>query len=79
MATGGTRRPGSGWDVMPEEWEEGEVLLEFTRIGNSVKVAAVDPVTKVEVSIVGPSTASRLQLERAAVRKLRYVLAEQGR
>ena len=60
---------------MAEKFEE--VLLEFYRIGNSVKVSAVDPVTKVEVSIVGPASAPRSELERAAIQKLRYVLAKQ--
>ncbi len=64
-------------EALPEDFDEGEVLLEFTRIGNSVKVAAVDPVTTVEVSIVGPASAPRLQLERAAVRKLGYILGKQ--
>ncbi len=66
-------------EALPEDFDEGEVLLEFTRIGNSVKVAAVDPVTTVEVSIVGPASAPRLRLERAAVRKLRYILGKQRR
>ncbi len=56
-----------------------EVLLEFIAIGNSVKVSAVDPLTKVEVSIVGPASASRSDLERAAIRKLDYVLRKRAR
>lgn len=51
-----------------------EVILEFTQIGNSVKVTAVDPVTMVEVSIVGPATAGRAILRANAVRKLEYAL-----
>ena len=51
-----------------------EVILEFTQIGNSVKVTAVDPVTMVEVSIVGPATAGRAILLANAVRKLEYAL-----
>ncbi len=53
---------------------EREVLLEFQQIGNSVKVTAVDPETLVEVTIVGPPTASEEALTRAAVKKLEYVL-----
>ncbi len=51
-----------------------EVLIEFHRIGKSVKVTAVDPVTLVEVSIVGASNAGDELLKRVAVRKLDYVL-----
>jgi len=51
-----------------------EALLEFYRIGNVVKVTAVDPVSLVEVSIVGDPRAGETALAHAAVRKLRYVL-----
>ncbi|MEE2968916.1 MAG: hypothetical protein VX741_02145 [Pseudomonadota bacterium] len=54
-----------------------EVLIEFHQIGNSVKVTAVDPVTAVEVSIVGAANASQEMLKRLAVRKLDYVLEKQ--
>ncbi len=64
---------------MSEKSDVGEVLLEFYRIGDSIKVSAVDPVTGVEVAIVGPATATRQHLEQTAIRKLRYVLAKQRR
>lgn len=51
-----------------------EVLLEFQRIGNAVKVVAVDPESLVEVTIMGPSGAGEEALTRVAVRKLEYVL-----
>ncbi len=51
-----------------------EYLLEYIRHGNSVKVCAVDPVTGLEVSIVGPANAGREALKRTAVAKLEYVL-----
>lgn len=54
----------------------GEVLFEFRRIGNSVKVSAIEPITNTEVSIVGPVTAGEHALKVAAIRKLRYVLAK---
>ncbi len=54
-----------------------EVLIEFHQIGNSVKVAAVGPVTAAEVSIVGAANASQEMLKRLAVRKLDYVLEKQ--
>ncbi|WP_146002636.1 DUF6898 family protein [Telmatospirillum siberiense] len=55
-----------------------EVLIEFRRIGNSVKVSAIEPVTNTEVSIVGPATAGEHALRMAAIQKLRYVLAKKG-
>ncbi len=51
-----------------------EVLLEFQRIGNAVKVVAMDPETLVEVTIMGPPGAGEEALTRIAVRKLEYVL-----
>jgi hypothetical protein len=57
---------------------EGEVLLEFQQVGAAVKVIAVDPVTQVEVSIVGPASASEAVLSRNAIARLRYVLKRRG-
>ena len=51
-----------------------EYLIEFIPIGHAIKVCAVDPVTRVEVSIVGPASAGEEELKRTAVRKLEYVL-----
>lgn len=53
-------------------------LVEFQAIGSSVKVSAIDPVTLVEVSIVGPTNAPEAELSRLAVRKLEYVLRKQA-
>ena len=51
-----------------------EVLLEFVRVGNVVKVSAVDPRTRIEVAIQGPASAGEETLRRTAINKLRYVL-----
>ena len=59
---------------MRSEPELDEVLLEFTRIGNAIKVCAVDPKTRTEVVIQGPVTAGEATLRRTAIDKLRYVL-----
>ncbi len=56
-----------------------EVLIEIQQIGNAVKVAAIDPETLIEVSIVGPPSAGEGALTRAAVRKLAYVLEKNRR
>lgn len=61
-----------------DEKGETEVLLEFQRIGNAMKVTAVDPETLVEVSIVGDPKAGEAALTRAVIRKLEYVLNKRG-
>lgn len=55
-----------------------EILLEFHRIGNYVRVCAVDPVTFTEISIQGPVTASQADLGRMAIRRLQYVLKKKA-
>ncbi|MEX6723085.1 DUF6898 family protein [Parapedomonas caeni] len=54
---------------MPTDDDQG-YFIEFTPIGNAVKVSAVDPLTGLEVSIVGPATAAHGELARLAARKL---------
>ena len=56
--------------------EEEGYIIEFHRVGNAVKVTALDPATLVEVSIVGPTNAGDTELTRAVVRKLEYMLAK---
>lgn len=55
---------------------KGEVLIEMRRIGAYVKVTAFDPVSLVEVSIVGAARAPETQLRAAAIKRLEYVLAK---
>jgi hypothetical protein len=49
----------------------GGVYFEFTAIGTSVKVAAIDAATGIEVSVVGPARASQADLQRLALQKLK--------
>ena len=56
-----------------------EVIIEFLRIGNAVKVTAVDPESLIEVSIVGPPDAGEEMLKRTAIRKLEYVIDKNRR
>lgn len=56
-----------------------EVYFEFTAIGASVKVTAIDAQTGLEVSIVGPARASQTELERIALQKLKLQLTRTGR
>lgn len=50
--------------------QNGEVYFEFVPIGRQVKVVAIDAASGIEVSIVGPSSASQRDLESVALRKL---------
>lgn len=51
-----------------------EVLFEFIEHGRYVKVTALDPISRVEVAIVGDRKYKRDMLKRAALNKLLYVL-----
>jgi phage head maturation protease len=57
--------------------EEG-YIIEFHRVGNAVKVTAMDPATLTEVSIVGAPSVGDSELTRLVVRKLEYMLAKRG-
>jgi hypothetical protein len=58
--------------------EADNYIIEFTQIGGSVKVTAVDPRTMTEVSIIGGPQYSQEFLTRQAVKKLEYVLSKQA-
>lgn len=53
-----------------------QVLFEFIRMGQAVKVNAIDPETGIEVSMVGDPKAGTETLKRLATRKLEYVIAK---
>jgi len=67
------RRPGG-----PPAAPEGEVLLEFQRAGKFVRATAIDPVTGIEATVAGPVAAGEAGLRRAAIDKLRYLLARRA-
>jgi hypothetical protein len=52
-----------------------EIYFEFTAIGGAVRVAAIDSATGVEVTVMGPASASKADLERLALQKLKARLA----
>jgi hypothetical protein len=54
-----------------------EVYFEHMAIGRTVKVTAIDSKTAIEVSIIGPVTASKSDLERLALQKLKARLARE--
>ena len=73
-------RGGAAYSMRLEEEAEAEhhspmsetdnYIIEFTQVGGSVKVTAVDPRTMTEVSIVGGPQYSQEFLTRQAVKKL---------
>ena len=50
--------------------EFGEILFEFTAIGRNVKVVAIHGASGTEVSVMGPASAARADLQRLALQKL---------
>ena len=70
-------RTGRGVSV-PDQKRAPEAIIEFRRIGNAVKVSAVDTLSHVEVSIVAPASSSERDMTAAVLRKLQYVLARQN-
>lgn len=59
--------------------EPGEVLFEFRQVGAAVRVAAIDAESGVEVTVMGPAGASRADLQRLALTKLKARLRAMGR
>lgn len=55
-----------------------EYIIEFYKLGNSVKVSAIDPVTLKEAVVIGSPKLSKKTLSDLAIRKLRYLLAKEG-
>lgn len=53
-------------------------IIEFVPVGKVVKVSAMDPATLTEVSIVGPTNASRAELQSTVISKLQYVLKKRS-
>ena len=53
-----------------------EVYFEFRRVGNYVRVTAIDSLTGTEVTIAGDAKAGETMLKQTALRKLEYVLAK---
>ncbi len=58
--------------------ERREVIFEFIQAGNCIKVIAIDVVTGLEVSIMGPKTATQKHLQNTALSKLNYQLHRQN-
>ena len=56
--------------------ETDNYIIEFTQIGASIKVTAIDPRTLTEVSILGSKQYSQEFLARQVVKKLEYVISK---
>ncbi|MBR9970542.1 DUF6898 family protein [Magnetospirillum sulfuroxidans] len=53
-----------------------EVYFEFRRVGNYVRVTAIDSLTGTEITVAGDAKAGEAMLKQTALRKLEYVLAK---
>ena len=51
-----------------------EILFEFIRNGNVVKVTAIEPETQTEAAVVVPCTLSEDEMKLQAMKRLNYVL-----
>jgi hypothetical protein len=58
--------------------EQRMVYFEHIVIGRSVKVVAIDSLTATEVSIVGPASAAKSDLEQLALQKLKARLVRES-
>ena len=59
--------------------ELAEVLYEFHRVGNSLRVAAIDPLSNTEVTIVASARCGEYAMKHIALRKLVHVLGQRLR
>lgn len=54
----------------------GAVYFEFLTLGTTQKVTAIDAATGIEVVVLGPASATRHDLEKLALAKLKRRLAQ---
>jgi hypothetical protein len=47
-----------------------DVYFEFTAVGSTVRIAAIDAATGIEIVVFGPANAARADLEQLALAKL---------
>jgi hypothetical protein len=60
-----------------EQPEPREIYFEFTRLGGTVKVIAIDAATGIEVTVIGPANAAQSDLQRLALGKLKVRLSRE--
>ena len=54
-----------------------EVLFEFVKLGNSVRVTALDVKSGTEAITVVPANISQEQMKQAALKKLKFLLEKE--
>lgn len=54
----------------------GEVLFKFTRLGQQMRVAAIEAASGIEVVVIAPVSATPLQMQDLAPAKLKRRLAD---
>ncbi|MGV8832087.1 MAG: DUF6898 family protein [Devosia sp.] len=57
---------------------QGEIFFEFSQVGRQMRVAAIDVDTGIEVIVITPVSATKMQMQQLALGKLRKKLAESG-
>ncbi len=57
---------------------DGDILFEFVQIGQQMRVAAIDEATGIEVVVITPLNATKLQMQRLAMAKLKRKLEQQN-
>jgi len=62
----------------PEDIQLREVLFEFYREGNVIRVSAIDADSNTEIVMVGAARYTESVLKRMAIRKLKYVMAKKS-
>ena len=55
-----------------------EILFEFKKNGNVVKVSAIEPETRTEISVVVPAGLSVDEMKLQAAKRLNYVLRKKA-
>ena len=56
-----------------------QIIFEIIRLGDYIKVSAVDPITLIEVSAIGPAKAGALEaIKQVALQKLRRAITRGG-
>ena len=54
----------------------GEIYFEFSQLGRQMRIAAIDADTGVEVVVIAPVSATKMQMQQLALAKLRKKLGE---
>lgn len=52
----------------------GEIYIEYTQVGQIIKVTAIDATTGIEAVIMGPASTEQSQLKKIAVQKLKMIM-----